>query len=331
MREQKKHKNRGGLQNGQRCFFGPCLGFGGFVFWFSLCFCASVLYTIAQNVYFLACLEVFCLFCSHKRPVLNCLFSSYFVFFAFVFPFKNPFSSSCFLSINPLLEKTLCGISFVFLLLAFPFLMFACLFETNIPNIPFLKPKLLSLLAIYFFLLLFLFLFSWCMFQPFCFYVGFVFGILLFFICVFVFVLLLVLLSIYEKKKLFSCNSGVLDMLLRRVVCFLLCFMFLFLFVFLCCLFPFIEFICIILFLCCCFCHKAKWSSCLHLVVLLPFLFFVVLFWICFLFFSFLSKKRPPKNRTQQKPKNAKMQKNGQKTVSAIVFTNSVLYFLGWD
>ena len=81
--------------------------------------------------------------------------------------------------------------------------MFACLFETNFPNIPFFKPKLLSLLAVYYFLLLFLFLFSWCMFQPFCFYVGFVFGILLFSICVFAFVLLLVLLSVYEKE-LFS-------------------------------------------------------------------------------------------------------------------------------
>ena len=39
------------------------------------------------------------------------------------------------------------------------------------------------------------------------------------------------------------------------------------------------EFICIILFLCgFFFYHKTKWSSCLHLVVLLPFLFFVVLF-----------------------------------------------------
>ena len=56
------------------------LGFGGFVFLVSLCFCAFVLYTIAQNGYFPAFLEVFCLFCSHKRPVLNCLFSSYFVF-----------------------------------------------------------------------------------------------------------------------------------------------------------------------------------------------------------------------------------------------------------
>ena len=71
--------------------------------------------------------------------------------------------------------------------------------------------------------------------------------------------------------------------------------------------FQFKEFICIILFLCCCFCHKTKWSSCLHLVVLLPFLFFgcFVLNFVFFLFFSFLSKKRPPK-----KPDTAKTQKS---------------------
>ena len=74
------------------------------------------------------------------------------------------------------------------------------------------------------------------------------------------------------------------------------------------------------LFLCCCFCHKTKWSSCLHFVVLLPFLLF------CFEFvFSFLSKKTPQKTGHSKKPKNAKMQKNGQKTVSAVVFANSVL------
>ena len=94
MREQKKMTKIGVVcQNGQRCFFGPFWGFGGFVFWVSLCFCASVLYAIARNGYFPAFLEVFCLFCSHKRPALNCLCSSYFAFFAFVLPFKNPFSS----------------------------------------------------------------------------------------------------------------------------------------------------------------------------------------------------------------------------------------------
>ena len=132
-------------------------GFGGLVF-FSLCFCAFVLYTVAQNGYFPAFLEVFCLFCSHKRPVLNCFFSSYFVLFASVFPFKNPFSSLLFVH-QPLFRKdSLWGFfcfSFVFLLFFFclPFLglMFACLFGTNFPNTPFLKPKLLSFLAVSFF------------------------------------------------------------------------------------------------------------------------------------------------------------------------------------
>ena len=45
-----------------------------------------------------------------------------------------------------------------------------------------------------------------------------------------------------------------------------------------------------------------------------------------FVFFIPL-KKDPPKNRTRQKPKNAKMQKKRtkKKSVSAVVFTNSVL------
>ena len=91
----------------------------------------------------------------------------------------------------------------------------------------------------------------------------------------------------------------------------------------------FIAFICIILFLCCCFCHKTKWSSCLHLVVLL--LFFVVLFWICFFVFSFLSKKTPKKTGHSKNPQKTKMQKKRtkKKSVSAVVFTNSVLQFFG--
>ena len=54
--------------------------------------------------------------------------------------------------------------------------MFACFFQTNFPNIPILKPKLLSFLVVYLFLLLFLFLFSCFTFLPFCFDVGFVFS-----------------------------------------------------------------------------------------------------------------------------------------------------------
>ena len=109
----------GGLPECKKVFFGSFLGVL-VVFFVSLCFCAFALYTIAQNGYIPAFLEVFCLFCSHKRPVFNCFFSSYFVFFAFVIPFKNPFFL-CFLSINSFLENIICGVSFVFLLLAFSF------------------------------------------------------------------------------------------------------------------------------------------------------------------------------------------------------------------
>ena len=106
-------------QNAKRSFFGMfLLLFGGFVFC-CLCFCL-VFCKKAQKGYLPAILELFCLFCSHQRPVWKCFFSSYFVFFAFVFPFKNPFLI-CFLSINPFLKKILCGVSFLFLLLAFSF------------------------------------------------------------------------------------------------------------------------------------------------------------------------------------------------------------------
>ena len=80
------------------------------------------------------------------------------------------------------------------------------------------------------------------------------------------------------------------------------------------------------------FCHKTKWSSCLHLVVLLPFCFLLFCFEFCLFFVvSFLSKKRPPKKpdtAKAQKSKNAE-KKDSEKKNSAIVFTNSVLQFFG--
>ena len=98
--------------------------------------------------------------------------------------------------------------------------------------------------------------------------------------------------------------------------------------------FQFKEFICIILFLCCCV-FVTRLSGLLICILWSFFLFcFLLLFcfeFCLFLFFSFLSKKKtPPKNRTRQKPKKAKMQKNRTKEkVSAIGFTNSVLSFFG--
>ena len=103
-KKQKFYKNWGWFARMQKgVFLRHFFGFG-VLFFYSLCFCAFVLFKIAQNGYFPAFLEVFCLFCSHKRPVLKCFFSSYFVLFAFIFLFKNPFYIF-FLSISPFFTK----------------------------------------------------------------------------------------------------------------------------------------------------------------------------------------------------------------------------------
>ena len=162
----------------------------------------------AQKGYFPAILEVFYLFCSPKRPVLKC-FSSFSVFFpAFPFfsPFKIPFFL-CFSSINPLLEKILCGGFFCHSILSFPFLMFASLFETICQH-PLSEPQVAFVFGI--FSVVFVF-FSWCMFLPFCFDVGFVLLCFYFVLILFLFGFLfgfLFLLSDYAKHC-FPCNSSV--------------------------------------------------------------------------------------------------------------------------
>ena len=124
------------------------------------------------------------------------------------------------------------GFLLFFFCLPFPFLMFACLFETNFPNIPFFKPKLLSLLAVYFFFCCSCFCFHGVCFSLSVSMLACFWYFVVFHLC-FCFVLLLVLLSVYEENC-FPCNSGVFwVMLLKRVVCFFLCFFVLFLFVFL--------------------------------------------------------------------------------------------------
>ena len=199
--------------------------------WF-LCFLCFCLYTIARNDYFPAFLEVFCLFCSHKRPVLNCFFSSHFVFFAFVFPFKNPFSSLRFVH-QPLFKKRLfVGFLLFFFCLPFPFLMFACLFETNFPNIPFCYPS-----CFHYWQFICFFCCSCVCFHGVCFSLyASMLALFLVFCCFHLcFCFCLVACFAFNLwKTLFSlqfwCFCWV--MLLKRVVCFY-AFMFLFLFVFL--------------------------------------------------------------------------------------------------
>ena len=186
-------------------------------------------------------------------------------------------------------------VSFFFFFLPFPFLMFACFFQTNFPNIPFLKSNLLSFLAVSFFFCCCCFCFhsicfSLSVFLSLCWLCFWCFSFVLF--CVLSFLFFLVLLSVYEKKKLFSLQFWCFywALLVKRVVWFLW-FMCLFLFVFLVLFLSslknsFVLFcFCVVVF----FCHKTKWSFCCILWSFFLFCFLVVCFEFCLFFvFSFL-------------------------------------------
>ena len=151
---------------------------------------------------------------------------------------------------------------------------------------------------------------------------------LLFLFCFF---LVLVLLSQTMKNTVFPAILGFFSHVGYKVV--FICFQFhvLVLVCFFCVVcFHFRQLICIILCLCrlVFFLEAGRggllFAYCSLLAV------FVVLFWIVFFCFSFLSKNDP---KTQQKTKRNKhkCRKNGpkNKSVSAVVFTNSVPNFLG--
>ena len=134
---------------------------GLFLVCFFFCFLVAL--------FFVACVLVlvFCkkgpkrLFSCNFRGFLSILFPQkaclkvfiffLFCFFAFVFPFKTPFYPFAFWPSAPFWKTLIFLVSFFFFFLLFPFLMFACFFQTNFPNIPFLKSNLLSFLAVCFF------------------------------------------------------------------------------------------------------------------------------------------------------------------------------------
>ena len=150
-KKQKFYKNRGWFARMQKgVFFHHFFGFGG-LFFFSLCFCGFVLFQIAQNGYFPAFLEVFCLFCSHRRPVLKCFFSSYFVFFFFCLPFQKSIFIFSFCPSTPFNKTLFVGFLLFFFCLSFLFLSFACLFDTNFPNIPFFEIQFAFVFGCFFF------------------------------------------------------------------------------------------------------------------------------------------------------------------------------------
>ena len=78
------------------------------------------------------------------------------------------------------------------------------------------------------------------------------------------------------------------------------------------------------------FANKTKWFSGLHLVVLFLCWLFCVQFFV--LGYSFLSKKADKKTDTAKTPKTKNAEERTQKkSVSAVVFTNSVPNFVGVD
>ena len=193
----------GVCQNAKRCSL-----FVFFVVWwccFSLCVLFSLFGTKNQNGYFLQ----FESFFVPKRPVFKVLLLFLFCFlfwFSFCLPFQNSIFLCCCPS-TPFWETLICLVSLSFFLLRFPFLMFACFFQTNFPNIPVLKPKLLSFW-------LFLYLFSW---FCFCFHVScFCLSVLMLALCLVCFILFLSCFCFVScfaftdyEKTMFPCNSSV--------------------------------------------------------------------------------------------------------------------------
>ena len=212
--------------------------------------------------------------------------------------------------------------------------MFACFFQTNFPNIPFLKPKLLSLLVVYLFLQLFLF--SCFMFLPFCFDVGFVFGMFYLFLSCFLFCFLFCLhrLCLHRlwKNIVFPAIPVFLAMLVSyKVVLYFFSFMFWFLFFFFLVLFVsnldilFVLFcVCVVWFFS--FQNMTKWFCCLHLVVFFPF--FVVLFWILSFFIPL--KQDPPKTGHGKNPKKQKCRKKTDKKNQLAQLCSQIVFLFFW-
>ena len=146
-------------------------------------------------------------------------------------------------------------------------------------------------------------------------------------------VLFLVLLSVYEIKHCFPCNSGVcLKLSWLKCSLFFMFNVFVLAFRIYCviCL-QSKQLSCIVLCLCCLFSsfvNKTKWFSSLHLVVLFLFWLFCVhdFAFYCFLF---LSRNRPPKQDTAKKTNQNAEKKDKQKNQLAQLCSQIVFLILG--
>ena len=149
----------GCLPKCKKVFFWYVFGFWVVLFFFSvfLCFC----FEKGPKRLFSCNFRVF-LFYSVPPTGLSLksvFFSSYSVFLFFLSSLVKIHFSFPFCPSTPFWEHSYLGFLLFFFLLPFPFLMFACFFETNFPNIPFWKPKLLSFLAVSLSYVVFVFVF----------------------------------------------------------------------------------------------------------------------------------------------------------------------------
>ena len=202
--------------------------------------------------------------------------------------------------------------------------MFACLFETNVPNIPSLKPKLLLFWVVFFFCCVCFYFHNVC----FRLYVSMLVLFLVIFLFCFFFVFL-VLLSDYEKNTIFPASLVLFELGWLKGSLYILMFYvfvlgFLFIVLFVCSLNNEVALFCVcdVCFLF--FVNKSKW-------------FLVCIFWSSFFFGCFVSnfifhsfQKKTKKPDTAKAPKNKNAEKRTSNSVSAAVFANSVSNFWGW-
>ena len=195
--------------------------------------------------------------------------------------------------------------------------MFACFFETNVPNIPFLKPKLFS------------FLFFFVCFR-FCFH-GVCFCLSVSMLVLFLSIILPCFLSCFSfcfqfmKKTLFSLQFWCFLQLswLKGNSFFMFNVFVLVLVLSVCNLNNEVALFCVCVVCFLFLVNKTKWFPGLHLAVLF-------LSWLfCVFFISFKKKTKKSDTAKKTKPKMLRKKEQTKHSVSAAVFTNSVPNFGG--
>ena len=202
--KQKFTKNRGCLPKCKKVFFWYV--FFGFlvVLFFVACVLVLVFCKKGPKRLFSCNFRVFLSILFPQKACLKVFLFFLFCFFDFVFPFKTPFYPFAFWPSAPFWKTLIFLVFFFFFVLLFPFLMFACFFQTNFPNIPFEIQFAFVFGFFFFFFLLFLFLFWLCRFQLFWFFVVMLVLFLVFFLVLFCVLFLSSFLFWFQPMKKFS-------------------------------------------------------------------------------------------------------------------------------